>query len=209
LRQRGLDVIVPTLNDSPDSNGPFWKQHADSVSQSLAAVSKDKFLILVAHSGAGPLLPVIRQSLENPVHTYVFADAGIPRDGATRLELMKSEDPEWAAQFQKYLEDDGLFPDWSFDDLQEVIPDEPLRRQMVAEIRPRGLTFFTESIPVFEGWPDAPCVYIKFSSPYEYSASQAQEAGWPTYELEAGHFHMLVDPIAVTDLIIDSVNKSA
>ena len=207
LRQRSLEVIVPALSDSPDSKEPFWKQHAVSVSQSLAKLPKDKSLILVAHSGAGPLLPVIRQSLANPVHAYVFVDAGIARDRATRLELMKSEDPEWAAQFQEYLEGGGLFPDWSFDDLQEVIPDELSRRQMVAEIRPRGLTFFTEPIPVFEGWPDAPCVYVKFSSPYEYSASQAQEAGWPTYELEAGHFHMLVDPIAVTDLIIDSVNK--
>ncbi len=34
---------------------------------------------------------------------------------------MKSEDPEWASQFQSYLEQGGRFPDWSFDDLQEVI----------------------------------------------------------------------------------------
>ena len=207
MRQRGSDVIVPALSNSPDSKEPFWKQHADSVSQSLAELPEDKSLILVAHSGAGPLLPVIRQSLANPVHAYVFADAGIPRDGATRLELMKSEDPEWAAQFQTYLEDGGLFPDWSFDDLQEVIPDEPLRRQLVAEIRPRGLTFFTEPIPVFEGWPDSRCVYIQFSPPYQYSADQARQAGWPVYELAAGHFHMLVDPLAVTDLLIDTMSK--
>ena len=207
LRQRGSEVIVPTLSDSPNSNEPFWKQHADSVSQSLAELSKDKHLILVAHSGAGPLLSVIRRSFVNPIHAYVFADAGIPRDGATRLDLMKSEDPEWAAQFQKYLEGGGLFPDWGFDDLQEIIPEEPLRRQMVAEIRPRGLTFFTEPIPVFEGWPDARCVYIQFSPPYQSSAKQARQAGWPVHELAAGHFHMLVDPVAVTELILDAVKK--
>jgi hypothetical protein len=80
---------------------------------------------------------------------------------------------------------------------------------MVAELRPRGLDFFTEPIPVFDGWPDAPCVYIKFSPPYQYSASQARQAGWPVYELEAGHFHMLVDAVAVTDLIIEAINKSS
>ena len=207
LRQQGLDVIVPALNDSPDSNEPFWKQHASSVSQALAAFAKDKSVILVAHSGAGPLLPIIRQSLANPVRAYVFMDAGIPRDGATRLDLMKSEDPEWAAQFQVYLEGGGLFPDWSVDDLQEILLDESLRRQMVAEIRPRGLTFFTEPIPVFEGWPDAPCVYMKFSPPYQHPANQSWQAGWPVYELEAGHFHMLVNPVAVTDLMLDAVSK--
>ena len=84
-----------------------------------------------------------------------------------------------------------------------------LRRQMVAELRPRGLDFFTEPIPVFEGWPDASCIYIKFSPPYGYPAIQARQAGWPTYELEAGHFHMLVDPVAVADLMMDAVNKSS
>ena len=28
MRQRGLDVIVPALEDSSDSKEPFWKQHA-------------------------------------------------------------------------------------------------------------------------------------------------------------------------------------
>jgi len=120
---------------------------------------------------------------------------------------MKSEDREWAAQFQSKLERGERFPNWSSDDLQEVIPDVSLRRQMVAELRPRGLDFFTEPIPVFAGWPDAPCIYIKFSAAYERPAAQARQAGWPTYELDAGHFHMLVDAAAVTDLIVRAVNR--
>ena len=208
MLRRDINVIVPALVDLSDSIEPIWKQHAESVAQSLAHISKDTFITLVAHSGAGPLLPVIRQSLSNPVHAYVFVDAGIPSaGGATRLDLMKSEDAAWATQFQEHLEGGGMFPDWSFDDLQEVIPDVSLRRQMVDEIRPRGLDFFTEPIPVFEGWPDAPCVYIKFSLPYEYSASQARQAGWPVFELEAGHFHMLVEPETVTALIVRAVHK--
>lgn len=205
MRQRGLDVLIPLLKDSTDSKEPFWKQHADSVSVALTQIPKESSITLVAHSGAGPLLPAIRGSLTNPVNTYVFVDAGIPRNGATRLDLMKSEDPEWASQFQAELERGEHFPSWSFDDLQEVIPDESLRRQMVAEIRPRGLDFFTEPIPVFDGWPDAPCIYIQISTPYEKPAAQAREAGWLTYELEAGHFHMLIDPAAVTDLMTKAV----
>ncbi len=209
LRQRGLDVLVPFLEDSADSTEPFWKQHAASVSAGLAQIPQTNPVTLVAHSGAGPLLPAIRQLLANPVNAYVLVDAGIPRNGATRLDLMKAEDPAWAAQFQEELERGERFPNWSFDDLQEVIPDESLRKQMVAEIRPRGLDFFTEPIPVFDGWPDAPCVYIRFSAPYEKPAAQARRAGWPTYELEAGHFHMLVDPGTLTDLLVRFVREAS
>ncbi|HUE98199.1 MAG TPA: alpha/beta fold hydrolase [Anaerolineales bacterium] len=208
IKGRGFDVLVPPLKDSPGSKDPFWKQHADSVSQALAHVPKDTSMTLVAHSGAGPLLPAIRQSIPNPVHSYVLVDAGIPRHGATRLDLMKSEDPEWAEQFQEELERGERFPTWSFDDLQEIIPDDSLRRQMVAELHPRGLPFFTESIPVFDSWPDAPCIYIQFSAPYERPAAQAHQAGWQTHDLDAGHFHMLVDPAAVTDLILEAANKT-
>ncbi|RPJ17566.1 MAG: hypothetical protein EHM33_32905, partial [Chloroflexi bacterium] len=146
MRQRGLDSLVPILKDSPDSAEPFWKQHAESVSQTLAQISRNSSVTLVAHSGAGPLLPAIRETLANPISAYVFVDAGIPRNGATRLDLMKSEDPAWAAQKQEQLERGERFPNWSFDDLQEVLPEESLRRQMVAEIRPRGVAFFTEPL---------------------------------------------------------------
>lgn len=205
MRQRGLEVIVPILHDSSDSKEPYWKQHANSISQALGDIQKDTALTLVAHSGAGPLLPVIRQSISNPIHAYVFVDAGIPRDGATRLDLMKLEDSNWAQEFQVYLEGGGRFPNWSSDDLREIIPEENVRDQLVVELRPRALDFFTESIPVFDGWPDALCVYILFSPPYQRAFVQAREAGWSTYELDAGHFHMLVDAKAVTDMIVDAV----
>ena len=205
MRQRGLDVLMPYLEDIPDSKAPFWKQHADSVARALADIHKDTSVTWVAHSGAGPLLPAIRESLVNPVNAYVFVDAGIPRAGASRLHLMKSEDPEWAEGFQQELAQGERFPTWSFDDLQEVIPDASLRQQVVAELRPRGLDFFTEPIPVFADWPDALCVYIQFSESYEQPAAQSREAGWQVYEIEAGHFHMLVDAGTVTDLIIEAV----
>jgi pimeloyl-ACP methyl ester carboxylesterase len=202
IKQRGLKGIVPVLTDTPDSKEPFWKQHAESVQRALAHIPGSQSITLVGHSGAGPLLPAIHQTLPNLVDAYIFVDASVPRDSATRLDLMKSEDPEWAAQFQEELEQGGRFPNWSSDELREIIPDESLREQLVAEIRPRGLSFFTEPIPVFDGWPDAPCLYVRFSAPYKDPAAQARQVGWRTYELEAGHFHMLVDPATVTDMIV-------
>jgi len=102
LRQRNTDVIVPNLVDSPKSNEPYWKQHVDSVARELSDLPRDAFLTLVAHSGAGPLLPVIREALPNPVNAYVFVDAGLPQAGASRLQMMQSESSDWAKQFQEW-----------------------------------------------------------------------------------------------------------
>ncbi|HUG34501.1 MAG TPA: alpha/beta fold hydrolase [Anaerolineales bacterium] len=206
LRLRGHKDVIPILKDSSDSKEAYWKQHAESVSQALMQIPKDEPVTLIGHSGAGPLLPAIRQSIPNPVSAYVFVDAGIPSDGATRLDLMSSEDPDWAKRFEEELKRGVQFPVWSSEDLREIIPDENLRNQLVAEIHPRGLAFFTEPIPVFREWPDAPCIYIQFSAPYEKPAAQARRFGWQTYELRAGHFHMLVDASAVTDIIVEAVN---
>jgi hypothetical protein len=209
IRQRGHSTVVPTLVDSPESDKPFWKQHAESVTPALSQVPQNQKLVLVAHSGAGPLLPVIRQGLPNPVQAYIFVDAGIPRDGATRLDLMRAEDPEWARRFEESLQRGARFPNWGAQDLRAIIPDENLREQLVAEIRPRGLDFFTEPIPVFDDWPDAPCVYVQFSAPYQRPAAQARQAGWKMYELRAGHFHMLVDVPVVTEMIMRAVHAIA
>lgn len=204
MREHGLKVVVPLLKDLPDTKEPFWKQHAKSVSQELSNLSNDKAVTLVAHSGAGPLLPIIRETMANPVNAYVFVDAGLPRDGASRLDLMREEDLQWAEQFQAELERGGQFPNWSMDDLQDVIPDEVLRRQMVAEIHPRGLPFFMEPIPVFNGWPDAPCVYVQFSDTYAGAEIQARRSGWKTYKLDAMHFHMLIKPKTIMDMLVEA-----
>ena len=116
MRRRSLDVIIPFLDDSPASTEPYWKQHADSFAEAFVNVDKDIPITLVAHSGAGPLLPVLRESIPNPVRAYVFVDAGIPQP-TTRLDMMRSEDSNWAEQFQEFLEEGGRFPTWSSEEL--------------------------------------------------------------------------------------------
>ena len=207
MEKRGLEAIVPTLSEHPNSALPFWQQHAESVAHSLTRIPQSRSIVLVAHGGAGPLLPIIRQSLAHSIGAYVFVDAGLPRDHSSRIDLMRSQDQSWAEQFHQTLLHDERFPTWNEDDLREVIPDDELRRKMVAEINPRSLSFFTEPIPVFVGWPDAPCAYIKFSAPYDWDARQARQASWLVREVNVGHFHMLVDPSGVTDVIVEAVQE--
>jgi hypothetical protein len=207
MEKRSVESIVPTLSDFPISTRPYWQQHAESLAKSLSLTPQNRRIILVAHSGAGPLLPIMRQSIVHSIEAYVFVDAGIPRNAASRIDLMRLEDPEWADQFHQSLLLGERFPNWNDDDLKEVIPNAALRRKMIAEINPRSLAFFTEPIPVFANWPDAPCAYIKFSTSYDWDFRQAKQARWLVREVNAGHFHMLVDPSGVTNLIVDTVQE--
>lgn len=196
LAQRGEEVIVPALRDAPNAAQPFWQQHVNSIAAALVTMPMQP-LVLVAHSGAGPLLPAIRQALPNPIIAYIFVDAGLPQPNATRLDLMHREDPAWAAGFAEYLRQGQQYPTWTTADLQEIVPNDQLRQQLVNEQQPRGLAFFSEPIPVFAGWPDAHCAYVHLSAPYNSVAQWAAAAGWPVVTLAAGHFHMLVDPGAI------------
>lgn len=207
MQQRGLTAIVPRLTDYPHSTEPYWQQHAGSIASSLTRIPHKQEMVLVAHSGAGPLLPALRTMMDRSILAYVLVDAGIPRDGLSRLDLMKLQDRSWADQFHQALLRGERFPNWDEDDLREVIPDETLRSKMLGEVKPRALEFFSEPIPVFSGWPDAPCAYIKFSTSYDWDFNQAKQAGWRLRQVDAGHFHMLVDPSAVADIIIEEVQE--
>lgn len=203
IRRRGGQAIIPALADLPDSPLPFWAQHADSAAQQLSAIPPHQPVIYVSHSGAGALLPAIRSRMSNPAAGYVFVDSGLPRSGATRLEVMQDEAPERAADFRRALRQGAVFPTWGDADLRGLISDDGLRAALVSSIRPRGLAFFDEPIPVSADWPDAPCACIQFSPSYDYAAEQARLRGWPVVTIPAGHFHMLNDAAAVTDAILD------
>jgi len=202
LRGRGQEVAVPALWDNDTPAPPYWQQHAESVVRGLGAVEADRPVVLAGHSGAGPLLPAIAARLAQPVAVYLFVDAGLPLNGASRLDGMALEAPDWAAQFAQELRDGARFPDWADEELAEIVPDAGRRQALLDELHPRDLAFFEEIIPVPDDWPDAPCAYLQFSAAYDGPARQAQAAGWPFRRLDAGHFHMLVEPEAVAAALV-------
>ena len=153
--------------------------------------------MLVGHSGAGPLLAAVGTGLRaggRPAGGYLFCDAGLPRAGASVLDLLAAEDPQMAAAFQAELERGGRYPHWGDADLEPLVPDPAARAALLGSLRPRGLEFFTEPLPPAPGWPDAPCGYLRLSPAYDGAAAAAAARGWPTASIDAGHFHPLVDP---------------
>ncbi len=202
LRRRGMQAVVPLLADDPASDEPFWQQHATSIARTCRGMPAEQPVVLVGHSGAGPILPAIARAVARPVRAYVFADAGLPVADASRLAMIEREDPVFAERVRAHLESGGRYPEWTVEQLRDHIPVAALREAVASGLRPRDLRFFSEPIPVPDGWPDAPCGYLHFSAAYDAIAREARARGWPVEHLPGGHFHMLVDTLAVVDALL-------
>lgn len=199
LRSRGVNARVPELANP--AVGPFWERHVRSVVEGLGGFDDDARLVLAGHSGAGVLLPAIARDLGRPVAAYLFVDAGLPRGGQPRMEGQFGE-------LLRQLYDEGeRFPNWTGDDLAGILPDASVRARVLAELRPQPFAFWEEPLPEVDGWPDAPGGYLLFSPAYEDDAAAAARLGWPVRRMSAGHFHMLVEPDAVADLILELLGE--
>ena len=161
LRAAGLSVVVVEVTD--DETVPHATRYVGAAALQIAAAGIDPTdaVVLVGHSGAGPLLPQVgfaRQAARSPVGAYVFLDAGLPRPGrtASRLDLIEAEDPGLAAELRSWLEAGERFPAWTASDLAADLPDLAGRAVLLASLRPRALGFFTEDLPTPDSdWPDA------------------------------------------------------
>ena len=212
LASRGGESVAPAELRDPLNRRPFWQRTVHAVGERLRDVPDNRPVVLVGHSGAGPLLPAVAAAIPQRVDAYLFVDAGLPAPGMRRLEAIAAEGPQSAAVATKLaaiLDAGGLFPEWTDAELAPLIPDAKRRRQLLAELRPRRRDYWSEPLPIVRGWPDAPCAYLQFSSPYQPSADRANEMGWPVRHLPAGHFHHLVDEHAVADALLALVAETA
>ena len=204
LRSRSHDVIVPSLPDAAEASPPYWPRYAAAVGHSLKKLPAERSLILVAHSGAGLLLPLVRQTTGRPVEAYVFVDAMVPQDGML---------PDEESYFRR-IAVDGFIPPFSEAVLRTVgIDDDSIRGRLLSELRPLPLGVYEEPTPVFKDWPDASCGYLRFTrtlpTAYERFVQRARRQGWAYREVDGNHFHMLVDPKVVVTALLDLVGLSS
>jgi hypothetical protein len=211
LRALGQDVLV--LDISADDSPPYAVAYVAAAAAQIAGAEPSTPLVLVAHSGAGYLLPQLgfaQRAARRAVGGYVFLDAGIPVPRpSTRLDLLATEDAAMADDLDVLLSAGGRFPPWSDDDLRDLIPDDALRAEVVASLRPRGRDFFTEVLPFPTGeigWPDAPCGLLQTSPGYAAAARSARSRGWPVLERDGGHFASCVDPHGVARYLLALVD---
>lgn len=182
LRSRGHQATIVAY--PVHAGAPFWPQHLSAIVRSI----RDERTLVVAHSGAGPLLAPARAL--RPFRA-VYVDAGFRKDARP------------AAGMSLVERGSGFTMVWAnMDDLAELLPDADTRRRLIASMTPLPREHFAEGIPYHE--PPDGSAYVLLSPPYAEPATAARAKGWPVRELAGeNHYLMLADPALVADTLIE------
>src|SRR5881628_3773919 len=71
LRDRGHGVVVPSLLGVFDASPPYYPRLAAEVADAIREVWTDGPVTLVAHSGAGALMPAVTEELGGRTHCAI------------------------------------------------------------------------------------------------------------------------------------------
>ena len=205
LRERGHEVVVLDLGD--DDGPPYASRFVARAATQTRDAAEQSPTVLVGHSGAGVLLPPLgaaRRAARARMAGYIFLDAGLPpARPVSQLDIIRGEGSTFAHELDALFASGGRFPNWTDDELRELVPDEGARSGLLASLRPKAEDYFAEVLPVIPDWPDAPCGFLRLSPAYDGPAKQARRRGWPVVDRPddrpGGHFAMLVDPESVAD----------
>ena len=194
--------MVPSLLGVAEAPEPQWR-HAPAAVRAATSHLQQR-VVLVGHSGAGPLLPVIADALDVDVAGLVFVDSRLPPP-AGRSPLGA---PEFMDQLRA-MATDGVLPTWSrwfgLDAMRELVPDERQRMDLEAEMPRLPLSYFEAAVPLPHEWGRrCLCAYLLLSTPYRDSAAEARAYRWPVIEIDGvQHLAIATNPIPVTEALLD------
>jgi pimeloyl-ACP methyl ester carboxylesterase len=158
-------------------------------------------VVLIGHSGAGPLLPAFADSLEDVVTGLVFVDAGLPTPGRSWRDTVP---PSLYAGLRASSRE-GQLPRWQRwfdpDPLETLVADPALRAEIADEAPEVPIAFLKEERPEVE-WT-GPAGYVQLSEPYAADAAEAESRGWPTRRLDTHHLAPATDPGPVATAILE------
>ena len=196
-------TALPSLTGAVVGAPPYQPR----ISAAAAHAVPPSELVLVGHSGAGPLLPGIAETLGPTVRALLFLDAGLPTPGRSWMEASPAELARQLAE----LAEDGVLPPWHEwfgpDLLPTVVPDDALRHQVVAEL-PRVPLAFMEEPRSSADWA-GPAGYLRLSAAYDDAAELAERRGWPVRWLDTHHLAPTSRPDEVAAALIELLDVQA
>ena len=159
--------------------------------------------ILVAHSGAGALLPSIVETCAERVGGAILVDGLMPHPGRSWLDTV----PNSMAAGLRAASRDGLAPPWPRwlprGMLAELLPDAAMRAELESSAGSVPLAFLGEPAPLESEWlPARSCAFLQLSAGYDDQAREARRLDWRILQLEADHLAILTRPDLIADAII-------
>jgi len=177
LRGLGWDVPEPVRAAAGDLEPPYYPRLARLIASGIEADVGNP-LILIAHSGAGGLLPSVAEAIGSSVRAAVFVDAVLPHPGRSWFQTAPED---LAADLRARIER-GRLPPWNQwfapEILARLLPDAAARAAFVADFEAVPAAYCDEPAPVCPHWPPHGCAYLQLSGGYAAEADTAAAMGW-------------------------------
>ena len=194
LRSRGQRAIVPNLIAGALTGDPGMFARL-----AVEAIGSDEELVIVGHSAAGGILPVVAGLTPN-VRRLVFVDASLPP-----CEGTCSAAGEFVAALQA-LATNGVLPVWSRwwgeGVLEALVPDDARRGKIEKELPTVPLAFFEAPILLPAGWCAIDGAFLLLSEFYRSEAQKAADRGWPVIQRSGGHLDIANAEAAIAEVLI-------
>lgn len=196
LKARGRAAEAPAWPRLSTLGEDCYAALANSMAATLQAGGP---AIVVAHSGAGALVPSVAALAKGMLKGVIFCDAILPHPG---LSWFDTAPPALGAQLRAGAEQ-GLLPSWDRwwppGALERLAPDFAQRTALIEELEPIPVGYFEELAPELE--LTAPGAYLQLSGAYIEEAQACGRRGWPVVRLPLHHLAMLTHPEAVASAI--------
>lgn len=196
LRGRGHPVEIPAWPRLSTLGEDCYAALANSMA---ATIDGGEAPIVVAHSGAGELLPSVAALAAIPLRGAIFCDAILPHPGVSWFDTAP---PSLAAQLRNGAEH-GRLPPWDRwwppGALERLLPDTVLRAALIAELEPIPVGYFEELAPELE--LSTRSAFLQLSGAYNEESQLAVRLGWPVVRLPLHHLAMLTHVEAVANAI--------
>jgi pimeloyl-ACP methyl ester carboxylesterase len=203
LAAQGHPAVLLDLRPSVVS-APVHQVLVGSFADAMSEEELTGPVVLIGHSGAGPLLPAFADALEDTVTGLVFVDAGLPTPGRSWRDTVPAE---LYAEL-KAASREGQLPRWQrwfSPDPLDVVADEELRAEIAEEAPEVPVAFLKELRPEVE-W-SGPAGFVALSPAYDADADAAAELGWPVRRLESHHLAPATDPDPVAVAVLEVLGE--
>lgn len=206
LAARGRATVLLDLRVTVAA-APVHARMIGSFADALSEAELTGSVVLVGHSGAGPLLPGFADTLDEPVAGLVFLDAGLPTPGLSWRDTA----PSGLFDQLRAKSRDGLlapWPDWfAQDPLPRLVPDTVLRAQIAEEVPEVPVAFLKEARPSAQ-W-SGPAAYLQLSDAYHQDLAAARRLGWPVHRLDSNHLAPATEPDLVAGALLNLLARLA
>lgn len=208
LRGSGRGALVPDYVSWTDEPAGQYRRLA-ATAANIASHEPAGSIVLVGHSGAGGLLPLIAEALQGRVGTIVFVDAILPHPGRSWFDTV----PSSMADELRAREMVGFLPPWTGwitpAQLTRAVPEQRLRDAFAADVKAAPVSFLDEPAPEVPEWPPRRMAYLQLSASYAPEAAEAERRGWEVQRRAFGHLGILNHPEQVAKALIELTSSLA